>query len=626
MSSAAAVRAGATFIEISSDDTAFQAAMKRVHNRMALTARSLREFGTKFTMAGLAMGVPMVMAAKSAATFEDALLELKGAASDVSPDQLAAVREESMRLSRELGIGPEKVAQAFTMLVKAGLSVEDAMAGAAKSAVEFARVSGVEAESAATFMKVAMNVFGVSATQAVDTLSAAADASETDIRHMVEAFGLVGSAGKTFQQSLFGLSQGFAALARYGIQGEEAGTGIKVLLARLVAPSKESEKALGMLGLTVADFRDEAGGLLPISQIVEIISKKLGGMGKEARGVILSQKALMDVFGDRGIKVISAFADMGIEGFNAIADAMESNRPVSEKFAIEMSGISGSFERLSSAVQLLAIGFMANLAPAFKVFSDIAIVVLDHLRWMFENVPFLAPMLATFAAAILALGSAMLATSGVMTAINWAIQFQVVWGARLAAVWGYVTAAIWKAVAAYQALSVAEKRTVVGLVASIVAMTAAFALASWLNQPEAAPDSGKPADAKAVRDAFRDPLGNAGGAPQAQRKRGEGAGMWSGEAAARMGFGPTLSAAEATADNTARTADAVEQIAENTMPSVGGLQSTMATASPASSGGTAARSNAELVSVAERTAIACENSRVLLQRLLDKGGTGAHFA
>ena len=145
MSNASAIRAGKAFVEISADDTKFQGAMKRVHNRMAAMSQTLRQTGTTMALGGAALGLPMVLAARKAAEFENALLELKGSVSDLSPKQLEAVRNESIRMSKAMGVAPAKIAQSFALLVKAGMSVEEAMAGAAQSAVEFGRVSGVEA-------------------------------------------------------------------------------------------------------------------------------------------------------------------------------------------------------------------------------------------------------------------------------------------------------------------------------------------------------------------------------------------------------------------------------------------------------------------------------------------------
>lgn len=627
--SASAVRAGRAFIEITANDTDFQRGLKRVQHSVVRLGNMMRQVGSGMAIAGGVMGLPMILAARNAAAFEDALLELKGAVSGITPGELAAVRKEALRLSREMGVAPEKIAQAFALLIKAGLGVDEALAGATKSAVEFSRVSGVGAQEAATFMKVAMNVFEVSAAEAVDTLSAAADASETDIAHMVEAFGLVGSAGKTFQQSLFGVSQAFAALARYGIQGEEAGTGIKVLLSRLVAPSKEAEKALGVLGLSVESFRDAEGGLLPIVQIVDIISQQLKGMSKEARGMILSQKALVDVFGDRGIKVISAFADMGREKFNDLAKDMENNRTVAQKFSIAMSGITGSFDRLFAAVQRMAVAFMVGAGPALSVFAAAAVPAIDALSFILSNVPIISPILATLAAALVGLGTVALATGGFLALMNFSLRNIINWHTTF-------TMAVRAMTSVVGGLSVALARVNmqllltrirmlaipgVGLLGALSAIGASVLLYFLYHKIQDAKN--KPSGIR--RDANRNPMaaGGAAGVAGGSGVRGEALGTFSASIAAQLGIGPALTAQEQTADNTGRMADGVDALVrqgEARVPGAAALQAGMAP--PGVRGGVAARSDRDLVSMSERAALAAEESRGYLRQLVEKARNG----
>ena len=407
MASAAGVRAGGAFVEIFAKDGQFQQAMARVQGKMKAVGQTMQRFGTMFSLAGTAIGAPMVLAARQAATFEDAILGMRAAAG-LTDQQVSQLSDEALRLSKAMGIDPAKIAQAFLELTKAGMSVEEVLAGAGKSAVEFARVSGVEMNRAAEFMKVSMNVFGISAKDAVDTLSAAADASETSIAAMVESFSQVGSAGKTFDQTLFGVSQAMAALAKYGIMGEEAGTAIKTLLTKLVAPTGEAHEALSTLGLTVRDFRDEAGKLLPIAQIAGVFEKALAKMGGNAEDIMMAQAALVDVFEQRGIKVIGAFADLGQKGFEDIAKAMEGNLPVATKFEIMMSGISGAFEKMYAAVQRLSIAFATSLGPVVGNVSNGIVTLLDAVSAFITQFPGVSKAIVGVAGGLLLLGTVLI--------------------------------------------------------------------------------------------------------------------------------------------------------------------------------------------------------------------------
>jgi TP901 family phage tail tape measure protein len=399
MSSVGGVRAGGAFVEIFAKDGAFQQAMGRVQARLRAVGASMQQLGTKLMLGGTAVGLPLVLAARQAASFEDALLGMRAAAG-LSAKDVKRLEEEALRLSRSMGVAPAAVANAMLELAKAGMSIEDVLAGAAESAVQFARVSGVDMADAAVFMKVAMNSFGVSAVEAVDTLSAAADASETSIAAMVESFALVGSAGALFNQSLFDISQGLAILARYGIRGEEAGTGIKTMLVRLTSPSKEAADALAQIGLSMSDFRDAQGKLLPVVQIVGVLEKALVGVNEQTRDDILGR-----VFGDRGIRVIGAFLKVGTAGFTTMADAMESNLPVAAKFQIVMSGITGAFERIGAAVQRLSISFAKALGDSASSAVSALTWLMDAMGMLIERFPLAAKLVAGVTAAVFVLGA-----------------------------------------------------------------------------------------------------------------------------------------------------------------------------------------------------------------------------
>jgi TP901 family phage tail tape measure protein len=620
--SAGAVRAGKAFVEITANDTDFQRGLKRAQHGVVRLGAMLRQQGSAMAIAGGAMGLPMVMAARSAATFEDALLELKGAAADLSKGDLKKVRDESLRLSSSLGVAPEKVSQAFALLVKAGMTVKQAMGGGAKAAVEFAKVAGVDATVAAEFMSDSMNVFGVTASEAANTLSAAADSSSTSIAQMVEGFGQIASVGKITGQSLFGVSQAMAVLAGYGLKGEEGATALKTMLTKLIAPSSGAKEALATLGISMGDLVDNTGRLLPMQQIAGVFEKRFQGMGKEAIDTMLASEALVKVFDVRGMKVISSFIDAGTDGFDEMAQRMEESRTVSEKFKIAMSGISGFIERLTAAVQRFSIAFMVGAGPAMSFFVSVATGVLRVLSFILERLPFISGAAVTVAVTLFTLGTATYVAGGAMAFLNVGLKTFINFGSTYKLMVGsmtLVTGGFTKSLIALRAAMFAIPGWGWALAGLAVAggVLASMKLGSG-DKP------GKKSGLK--RDAERQALGGdvgAMGAGGGVAKRGEGLGTFSGMIASQLGIGPALTAQEETADNTGRMADGVDQLVrqgELRVPAAAGLQIGMAP--PSVRGGVAARSDRDLVSMSERAAMATEESRDYLRQLLDRSRRG----
>jgi TP901 family phage tail tape measure protein len=620
MAQANGIRAGQCFVEIHANDTHFQRGMVLLSNRMQLIGQRLRNFGAGLGLGAAAIGAPIIGALRATSAFEDALLELQAASGDINADQLRAVHDESLRLAQTMGVGPERVAQSFAMLIKAGMSVQDALDGAARSAVEFAHVSGVDAEAAAVFMKTAMNVFGVSATEAVDTLSSAADASETSIASMVQGFSLVSSAGVTFNQTLFGISQAMALLARYGIQGEEAGTGLKVLLSRLVAPSGEAEKALAKYNLTVADFRDKTGKLLPMAQIVEVFSKRMANIDQ-----ILNDRMLVDVFGDRGIKVIGAFVHSGRRGFDDLARAMENNRSVSAKFQITMGGISGFFTKLNTAVKLLSIGFAESLSPSLNRAGDSMIRLASSLAEFFRANPMLAQIITYGTAAAGAVGALSFVVGNLFTAVASFLAVGVHflrWFGGLGQAAGGAATAIGGVGLALQGLL--RFGGILGLILAGWGIGTAIGRSLFGVRAEAA-DADAAANGQRARVTVPKDLepmnGNGAGAAGV----GANHGTFMGGVAEQIGIGPSLDVATRTADAAERAADGIEDVAgmmrdNGGVPKAADLQAGMAAAWQGAGGIDPSRR--EMIDAAEKTAIESRRTNELLSALVRLAGEG----
>jgi TP901 family phage tail tape measure protein len=508
-----------------------------------------------------------------------------------------------------MGVAPERIGQAFTELIKAGMSVEDALAGAAKSAVEFSHVSGVDAQAAAVFMKNSMDVFGVSAREAADTLSAAADSSATTIAEMVQAFGLIGSAGAAFNQSLFGISQSMAYLSNWFIKGEEAGTGLKTFLVKLISPSTEADKALKKYSLTVASFRNDAQQLLSIGQIADILREKMGKFGDG----ILDDQLLVDVFGDRGVRVMAAFAKGGKEAFDKVGKAMEESRSVSAKFQVAMSGLTGFFEKMMTAVKLLAIGFSEALSPSLNAFGDIVIRVLSSIGKLFEAFPALS-LIVTYGTIIAAtVAGISFAIGGLVTGIS-AFTASGVWLLR------------W-----FSALVTWSPRVVIGINGITAAMTRLQRFLGWIgilmtgfsvgmeighalfDRPDGGQndkaDFGK---ALVTPDKFQKPMdGGGGGGPVAL---GANRGTFFAGLAEQIGIGPQTAAAERTADATERTADGVEKLAAG-FPKAGNFQAGMAGVG-GQLAAEAGMSDREILNAAEETALNTKQTNDLLTKML----------
>lgn len=358
--SASAIKMGGVFVEIGADPKKFFAALNRVNKSLANMGKSLVSGGTKLTAAGVGMAAPIVAAVRQGARFESVLLGIR-ASTGATAAEIDKIKAASIQMSQALGVGPTEAAGGMLELLKAGMSLESVLGGAGQAALQFAKVGEMDVAQAAVVMSDAMNVFGVSGTHAANTMSAAADASSTSIAQMAEAFSMSSAVAGLANQSIDDLSATLAILANAGVKGSDAGTSVKTMLMRLMAPADDAAKAMAEVGLSVDAFRGADGKMKPMVEIIGTLNQAMGGLDQTAKDDIFRR-----IFGADAIRAASILSAAGVDGFQGMRNAMAQALPVGEKFKILMSGMAGAGSRILAALERVAIAVSGALAPALK--------------------------------------------------------------------------------------------------------------------------------------------------------------------------------------------------------------------------------------------------------------------
>jgi hypothetical protein len=131
---------------------------------------------------------------------------------------------------------------------------------------------------------------------------------------------------------------------------------------------------------------------------------------------------LDQVFGDRGVRVVGAFLDMGVEGFDRLATSMEENRSVSEKFRIVMEGLTGMGERFVASAKRLAIAFAGSLSDGLRVAVNGFGAIADRISYLLETFPQVGRAIGVTAGALALLGGSALAASAAISAFNFVLR------------------------------------------------------------------------------------------------------------------------------------------------------------------------------------------------------------
>jgi TP901 family phage tail tape measure protein len=364
MASASGIRMGKVFVEIGADPAKFFAALQGVQKSIGRIGSAMQSLGTKMVGIGTAFAAPLAGAIVAGSKFEDVLLNMR-ASTGASAEQLNALKASAMQMSQALGVGPTEAAQGFLELLKAGMSVEQVLGGAGQAAIQFAKVGDMAVADAAVVMADAMNVFKVSGQVAANTLSAAADASSTSIQGISLAFSQVSAVAALANQSIDDTAAALAVLANAGIKGSDAGTSLKTMLMRLMAPAADAAEAMAGIGLSTASFRNADGTMKPMVEIIRTLETALAGMDQAARDDIFRR-----IFGQDAIRAAAVLTQAGVEGFSAMQQGMNDALPVGDKFEQLMSGLSGAATKIYSAIQRLAIAITEALGPSLLALAE----------------------------------------------------------------------------------------------------------------------------------------------------------------------------------------------------------------------------------------------------------------
>ena len=398
------IKAGKAFVELGVNNKALLKGLKRAQARLGSFASSVGAMGAKMQFMGVAMAAPFAFAIKAMSDLEYELASLRGAANPTL-EEFERIKKSITGVSEVSGVFEKDVAKAFSELIKAGLPLEAVLQDVGRAAIEFAEVGALDFEKAAVIMTNAINLFGHevgSAAGVIDLLSAAADASTTDIRSIAASFKTSATVFKLGNQNLEDLSVSIALMANSAQAAENAGTVLKTVMSRLTAPLTTAEGQFEKLNI---QLRDAAGKMLPMETLVYNLSNAFKDLNDEAR-----DRAFMDIFGGEGIRGAQVLFDKeGLDNFKKMKAAMKEALTVQEKYALLMQATKKQGDLLRASMNRLSIAVGSALAEPLMITYFLLRVVTEQMKkWVVEN-PKVVRVIAATAVGTMVLGSALLA-------------------------------------------------------------------------------------------------------------------------------------------------------------------------------------------------------------------------
>ena len=324
--------------------------------------------------ATLAAGGPFLAAAAAVTAFSKSVqgaaaletsLNVFGETTGATADQLRDAGEQAKALGRDItlpSVSASDAAQAFTELGKAGLSVEDSLAGA-RGVLQLATAAQIDNAQATELAASALNSFGLAGDQAVhvaDLLTGAANEAQGSIADMGIALQQSSAAARQVGVGLEDTVTMLTLLARNGLRGSDAGTSLRTAFLRLIRPTKNAQEALDALQV---NLRDAQGNVRP--EIFADLGVALESLTRKQRDATLAT-----IFGQDAFRAAAILAREGTAGFDRIGTAINKQGLAAALAGARTKGFNGQVEALKNGLSTLGLSLGQGVIPALGSVVD----------------------------------------------------------------------------------------------------------------------------------------------------------------------------------------------------------------------------------------------------------------
>ncbi|WP_298034757.1 phage tail tape measure protein [uncultured Desulfovibrio sp.] len=205
----------------------------------------------------VAVGTTLAAPAKLAIGFEDQMARV-GAVSNATQQQLVALTAKAREMGRDTRYTARQAGEGMMYLAMAGFNAQqqiDAIGGV----LTVAAAAGADLGRTSDIVSNALTGFGLSAAESTrvgDVLTKTFTSSNTTLESLGETLKYVAPVATAAGASIELVSAMAGVMGDAGIQGTMAGTAMRSMFTRMVAPAKDAKKHMAQMGITAAQMAE----------------------------------------------------------------------------------------------------------------------------------------------------------------------------------------------------------------------------------------------------------------------------------------------------------------------------------------------------------------------------------
>jgi TP901 family phage tail tape measure protein len=358
---------GDLMVRVGADLSGFQTEMGKINTTLGTAAKDAEKsfsgfgaIGTQLTTigAGLTTAITLPLAGAGAAAtkfyadFEGEMNRVS-ALGGITGGNLDALKKQALDLGAQTKFSAGEAAGGMAELSAAGFTATQTMQ-AMPAVLNLAAAGQLSIKDASEVAASVMAGFGIEAGKvggAVDVMAKAAASGALSVGDIGKTFQYVGpiasAAGLNFNE----IAAATTLLSNAGIKGEQAGTGLRGVIEKLVDPSDKAAAALNRLGV---DATDSSGKLNPLNQIFEQL-KTSGATTAD----------MFTIFGQNAATAATVLTQQSGPALAAMKLELDNSKGAAEQMATTLnSGLGGALERAKGSIETAGISIGQLLAPA----------------------------------------------------------------------------------------------------------------------------------------------------------------------------------------------------------------------------------------------------------------------
>lgn len=283
--------------------------------------------GAGMLVAGAAVTAVGVSAVSAASEFTAGMSGIQ-AVTGATTEEMEKVRAKAMQIGADTAFSAMSASEGMEELLKAGVSLEGVLGGAADAAVALASAGGTNLATAAEISANAMNMFHMEASQlpgVADLIAGAANASAISVEDFGMSMSAAGAVAATAGFSFDDMAVAVTAMGNAGIKGSDAGTSLKTMMMNLIPTTKTQYAAFSELGIVYETGGEQigttAGEMKKASEVSKELSAATAGMDKASKAAYLTQQFGAAAFDETGKKLrsMSELGQMAVNSNHALA-------------------------------------------------------------------------------------------------------------------------------------------------------------------------------------------------------------------------------------------------------------------------------------------------------------------